>query len=291
MPVPRYVPLRQTMWKLLIESWRNAIEILILAICIYQVYRAFRATRGAQILVGLGIIIVVLTLVSQVANFTVISWLVTRAAALLAFALIVIFQPELRDALARLGSKRYFSYSSKRRLAFLERLADAVIALSKKRIGALFAIERGISLKKFLETGVPIDAQFSPELALTVFHPKTPLHDGGMILADDRVAGASCVFPITQREMHDRSTGLRHRAAIGLTEETDAVTVVVSEETGGISICLEGRIERNLTEKQFRDALAKIFLTGNSTYENASSEKLDGQGPVASAGGRDLVSD
>ena len=153
-------PLRTTMWIFIEENWRNGIEIFILALCIYQIYRAFRATRGAQILVGLGIIIVVLTLVSQVANFTVISWLVTRATALLAFALVVIFQPELRDSLARLGSKSFFSYSSKRRLAFLERLADAVIMLSKKRIGALFAIERGISLKKFLDTGVPIDAQF-----------------------------------------------------------------------------------------------------------------------------------
>jgi len=279
------------MWKFIEENWRNVIEICILAICIYQVYRAFRATRGAQILVGLGIIIVVLSLVSLVANFTVISWLVTRATALLAFALVVIFQPELRDALARLGSKSFFSYSSKRRLAFLERLADAVIQLSKKRIGALFAIERGISLKKFLDTGVTIDAQFSPELALTIFHPKTPLHDGGMILADDRVAGAACVFPVTQREMHDRSTGLRHRAAIGLAEETDAVTVVVSEETGGISICVEGRIERNLTEKQFRDSLAKIFLTGNASHENEPSEKLDRQTSVTPAGGRDLVSD
>lgn len=279
------------MWKFIEENWRNAIEIMILAVCIYQVYRAFRATRGARILVGVGIIIVVLTLVSQFANFTVISWLVTRATALLAFALVVIFQPELRDALARLGSKSFFSYSSKRRLAFLERLADAVIALSKRRIGALFAIERGISLKKFLDTGVVIDAQFTPELALTIFHPKTPLHDGGMILADDRVAGAACVFPVSQREMHDRSTGLRHRAAIGMAEETDAVTVVVSEETGGISICFEGKLERNLTEKQFRETLANIFLTGVATYEDESAEKLDRQDPLAPSGGRDLVSD
>ena len=283
--------MQAAMWIFIEENWRNGIEIIILAVCNYQIYRAFRATRGAQILVGLGIIIVVLTVVSQVANFTVISWLVTRATALLAFALVVIFQPELRDALARLGSKSFFSYSSKRRLAFLERLADAVIMLSKKRVGALFAIERGISLKKFLDTGVPIDAQFSPELALTVFHPKTPLHDGGMIIADDRIAGAACVFPVTQREMHDRSTGLRHRAAIGLAEETDAVTVVVSEETGGISICVEGRIERNLTEKQFRENLAKIFLTGNSDYENIPSEKLDRQASGTAAGGRNLVSD
>lgn len=273
------------------EHWREGVEILILATAIYQVYRAFRATRGAQILVGLGIIIVVLTLISQFANFTVISWLVTRAAPLLAVALVVIFQPELRDALARLGSRSFLTYNSKRRLAFIERLADTVVSLSKKRIGALFAIERGISLKKYLETGVELDARFSAELAHTVFHPKTPLHDGGMILADDRVAGAACVFPVSQREMQDRSIGLRHRAAIGLSDETDAVVVAVSEETGAISICVEGRFERGLTEKQFRDALARIFLTGQNPHEIETVEKLDGKASIPAGGGGDLVSD
>ncbi len=278
------------MWDFLRDYWRDGVEILILALCIYQIYRAFRATRGAQILVGLLIILVVLTLVSNIFELQVIVWLITRSAAVLAFALLVIFQPELRNALARLGSSRFFSFSSKRRLAFLERFADAVIALSKKRIGALFAIQRGISLKQHLESGVVLDAQFSPELAMAVFHPKAPLHDGGMIIADDRVAGAACVFPVTQREMHDRSTGLRHRAAIGLTEETDAVAVVVSEETGGISICIDGSLERNLTEKQFRDRLAEIFLSGKPSHEE-NDETLARENSVASSGDRDLVSD
>lgn len=279
------------MWNFLRDHWRDGIEILVLAVCIYQVYRAFRATRGAQVLVGLGIVLVVLTLVSQIFHFQVIGWLITRAAAVLAFALLVIFQPELRNALARLGSNRLFSFSSKRRLAFIERFADAVIALSKKRVGALFAIERGISLKQHLDSGVVLDAQFSPELAMAVFHPKAPLHDGGMIIADDRVAGAACVFPVTQREMHDRSTGLRHRAAIGLTEETDAVAVAVSEETGGISICIDGILQRNLTEKQFRERIAEIFLSGKPANETETPEKLDSEDSVTSSGDRDLVSD
>ena len=248
------------MWKFIQEHWRDGIEILLLAACIYQIYRAFRATRGAQILVGLGTILIVLTFVSTIFRFEVISWIIKSAATMLAFALIVIFQPELRNGLARLGSNRLFSFSSKRRLAFLERFADAVINLSKKRMGALFAIQRGISLKEHLDSGVMLDAQFSPELAMAVFHPKAPLHDGGMIIADDRVAGASCVFPVTEREMTDRSTGLRHRAAIGLTERTDAVAVVVSEETGGIAICENGVLQRNLTEKQFREKIPEIFL-------------------------------
>lgn len=278
------------MWKFLQDHWRDGIEILLLATCIYQIYRAFRATRGAQILVGLGTILVVLTLVSTLFKFEVIQWIITRAAAILAFALIVIFQPELRNGLARLGSNRLFSFSNKRRLAFVERFADAVINLSKKRIGALFAIQRGISLKDYLDSGVVLDAQFSPELAMTVFHPKAPLHDGGMIIADDRVAGAACVFPVTERQMQDRSTGLRHRAAIGLTERTDAVAVAVSEETGGISICENGVLQKNLTEKQFREKISEIFFSGKSTHETDPAKQLDRKGPQPPAGDSDLVS-
>jgi diadenylate cyclase len=278
------------MWKFLISHWRDGVEILLLAACIYQIYRTFRATRGAQILVGLITVLVFLTLVSALFKFEVIQWIITRAAAVLAFALIVIFQPELRNGLARLGSNRFFSFYSKRQLDFLERFADAVINLSKKRIGALFAIQRDISLKEQLDTGVMLDARFSPELAMAVFHPKAPLHDGGMIIAEDRVAGAACVFPVTEREMQDRSTGLRHRAAIGLTERSDAVAVVVSEETGGISICENGILVRNLTEKQFREKLAEIFFSATPTHEPEPLKQLDRKDPVAPSGDRDLVS-
>jgi diadenylate cyclase len=281
------------MWEFIADHWRDAIEILLLATCIYQIYRAFRATRGAQILVGLGTVLIVLTLLSTVFKFEVIQWIITRAAAVLALALIVIFQPELRTGLARLGSNRLFGLLGKRRHDFLERFADAVIHLSKKRIGALFAIQRDVSLKEQLDTGVVLDARFSPELAMAVFHPKAPLHDGGMIIAEDRVAGAACVFPVTEREMQDRSTGLRHRAAIGLTERTDAIAVVVSEETGGISICQNGVLQRNLTESQFREKIANLFFSGKGSHEAESEtlEKLDRKTPVAAAGDRDLVSD
>ncbi|MEI6175836.1 MAG: diadenylate cyclase CdaA [Verrucomicrobiota bacterium] len=279
------------MWTTFIqEPWRHGIEILLLATCIYQIYRTFRATRGAQILVGLGTLLVVLTLVSTAFKLEVIQWIITRAAAGIAFALIVIFQPELRTGLARLGSNRLFSLYSKRRHDFLERFADSVMNLSKKRIGALFAIQRDVSLKEQLDTGVALDASFSPELAMAVFFPKAPLHDGGMIIADDRVAGAACVFPVTEREMQDRSTGLRHRAAIGLTERTDAIAVVVSEETGAISISQNGGLQRNLTEKQFRERIAHIFFSGKLSNETESDEKLAGKGAITSSGDRDLVS-
>ncbi len=278
------------MWHFFNNPWHDGIEIVFLATCIYQIYRAFRATRAAQILVGLGTILVGLTLLATVFQFEVIKWIITHAAAVLAFALIVIFQPELRTGLARLGSNRLFSFYSSRRVDFLERFADAVIHLSKKRIGALFAIQRDVSLKEQLDTGVLLDARFSPELALAVFYPKAPLHDGGMIIADDRVAGAACVFPVTEREMQDRSTGLRHRAALGLTERTDAIAVVVSEETGGISICENGTLQRNLTEKQFRQKISDLFFTGKPSHEIQSVEPPDRQDPLTPAGDRNLVS-
>ncbi len=280
------------MWDFFINHWRDGIEILVLATCIYQIYRAIRATRGAQILVGLGTVLIVLAMASTVFKFEVIRWILTRAAAVLALALIIIFQPELRSGLAKLGSNRLFQLYGRRRIDFLERLGDAVLNLSKKRVGALFAIQREISLKEQLETGVILDAYFSPELAYSVFYPKSPLHDGGMIITDERVAGAACVFPVTEREVADRSTGLRHRAAIGLTERTDAVCVVVSEETGSISVSENGELQRNLSEEEFRAKLSSIFVTG-STHDpdNDPDKELDGKNPVSDSSDRDLVSD
>lgn len=256
------------------EHWRNAIEILILALCVYQIFRAFKSTRGARILVGLASILIFLTLISQLFSFQVIGWIITRAAAALALALIVIFQPELRNALAKLGSSRLFLFSTNRKLAFLETFTDAVITLSKKRIGALLAIERGISLRQYLDTGVKMDAIFSPELTLAVFHPKAPLHDGAMIIAQDRVAGAACVFPVSQKELGDRSIGLRHRAAIGVSEETDCVVVVVSEETGNISLCVDGEMIRASSPEDFRQRLETLFISTPAANDPLTDKEL-----------------
>jgi diadenylate cyclase len=278
-------------WEFISKHWRDGIEILILAIAIYQIFRAFRATRGARILVGLVVILVAITLLLRLFEFEVISWLVTRAAILLVFAVPIIFQPELRNALAKLGSSRLFSFSNKSQLDFLEIFEDSVVALSKKRIGALFAIERDIALKPYEETGVMLNADFSPELSMTVFFPKTPLHDGGMVISNKKVTAAACVFPVSQRELADRSIGLRHRAAIGVTEESDCVAVIVSEETGAISICMDGHLERNLGEEKFRARMAEIFLATDNNHEKGVSKEPDPQNRVAATGDRDLVSD
>ena len=273
------------------DNWPAAIEILILWIGLYQIYRAFRKTRGARILLGLVLLLMVLSLLSLLLDLKVIWWLLYKVLALMAFALIIIFQPELRNALARLGSSKLFMFSKTQKHEFLDTFADAVAQLSKKRIGALFAFERSISLKEHLETGVPLDAVLSPEFALTVFHPKTALHDGGMIISQNRVAAAGCVFPVSSRELADRSTGLRHRAAIGVTEESDCVAVVVSEETGQISICVDGKLERDLTEDEFRGRMEEIFLPEDNEHEEDTNKQLAGEASDTAGGDRDLVSD
>lgn len=273
------------------EHWSDGVEILILWIGLYQIYRAFKKTRGARILVGLVLLLMVLSLLSLVLELDVIWWLLYKVLALMAFGLIIIFQPELRNALARLGSSKLFMFSQTQKHEFLDTFAEAVGQLSKKRIGALFAFERAISLREHLETGVELDAVLSPEFALTVFHPKTALHDGGMIIAQNRVAGAGCVFPVSSRELSDRSTGLRHRAAIGVTEETDCVAVVVSEETGQISICVDGKLDRNLSDEDFRAKMESIFLPKEETHEEDTEEELAGEASDLGGGSGDLVSD
>lgn len=282
------------MWDFIQQNWRYGVEILILSIGIYQIYRAFKATRGARILVGLMVILLMLTALLQIFKFQVISFLVTRGLLVLLIALPVIFQPEIRTALARVGSSRWLDWllrNDRRQLDFLESLEQAVMSLSKKRIGALFAIERNISLKSQQDTGATLNADFSPELALSIFFPKSPLHDGAVIIADEKLVAAGCVLPVSQKELSDRSIGLRHRAAIGLTEETDAVCVVVSEETGGISLCSEGNIERNLKSEDFSERMEEIFLNKNNEDEKSVSEELGAEDDVADPGDGDLDAD
>ena len=218
-----------------LRGWRSLVEILLLWVAIYYGYLYFRGTRGAKVLTGLAIVFLTLTLISTLLNLVVIGWIVRSFSVFLAIALVVIFQPELRRGLAALGGHPIFSLTSERRETVHD-LAEAVTQLANKQFGALIAIERDTSIRVYEETGVIIDGEFSVELMLTIFHPKAALHDGGVIIRNGRIAAAACIFPVSQRETLDRSLGLRHRAGLGITEESDAVAVVVSEETGAISL-------------------------------------------------------
>ena len=272
--------------KFLSENWTSGVEILILAVVLYYIFLYLRGTHGARILIGLALVFLTLTLVSQLLNLIVIGWLLRSFSVFLAIALVVIFQPELRRALTQLGSHRFFTSVFEERET-IEEITDAVFELASKGFGALIAIEREISLKAFSETGVALDSAFSKELVLTIFQPKTVLHDGGLILRGDRIASAACIFPLTQREDLDRNLGLRHRAGLGLSEESDAVAIIVSEETGQVSICHSGLIERNLGLEKFRRRLSQLLL--DEKYERDHSEQLEGEARLPDPGDRPVV--
>ena len=261
----------QQILQLWLDKWRGLFEILLLSVGIYYGYLYFKGTRGAKVLTGLAIVFLTLTLISQLLNLTVIGWIVRSFSVFLAVALVVIFQPELRRGLAALGGHPIFSLTSEKRETVHD-IAEAVAQLANKQFGALIALERDTSIRIYEETGVELDACFSVELMLTLFHPKSALHDGGVILRNGRLAAAACIFPVSQRETLDRSLGLRHRAGLGITEESDAIAVVVSEETGGISICHRRRIERNFTPETFRKRIAELLLHGS--YEETDTKEL-----------------
>ena len=257
--------------QLWLDEWRGLVEILLLSVGIYYGYLYFRGTRGAKVLTGLAIVFLTLTLISTLLNLTVIGWIVRSFSVFLAVALVVIFQPELRRGLAELGGHPIFSLTSEKRETVHD-IAEAVSQLANKQFGALIAIERDTSIRVYEETGVELDSVFSIELLLTIFHPKSALHDGGVIMRNGRIAAAACIFPVSQRETLDRSLGLRHRAGLGITEESDAIAVIVSEETGGLSICHRRRIERNFTPETFRKRISELLL--HAPYEETDTEEL-----------------
>ena len=255
------------------EYWNAAIEILLLAVAIYYGYLYFRGTRGAKVLTGLAILFITLTLVSQILNLTVISWLLRSLTAFVAIALVVIFQPELRRALAELGSSQLFSSATQKKET-IDIITDAVFELSNRQIGALLAIERDTAIRSFAESGINIDCEMSEELLITIFFPKTPLHDGGVIIRNDRIIAAACIFPVSQREDLDRTLGLRHRAGLGVTEESDAIAIVVSEETGSVSICHRGKIEREFKPGQFEKRLSELLMRDSDQSDSNASNTL-----------------
>jgi diadenylate cyclase len=252
--------------------WTGAVEIVLLAVLLYYSYLYFRGTPGAKILVGLALVFISLTLASQLLDLHVIGWLLRSFSVFLAIALVVIFQPELRRALTELGSQHFFR-SALQKKESIDLLVDTVFDLARRQFGALIALERDISIRQFASTGVDLDAAFSKELVLTIFHPKTVLHDGGVIVQNDRIAAAACIFPLTAREDLDRSLGLRHRAGIGITEESDAIAILVSEETGHVSLCHRGILERNLNVDRFRRRLNQLLLL--EKYETDSPAQLE----------------
>ena len=233
------------------------VQIFILYLAIYAILKRARGSRFGQLLMGVGVLAALAAIFTLVFQFDVLGEIIRLVVIYLALSTVVIFQPEIRRILSAVGAFGYFERPSHGTDGAAEPwfIAKTILALAERKMGALIAFERGISLRSYEATGVPLDARFSPELAVSVFTPPMPLHDGGVIIRNGRISSAHCVFPVSNNPSLITG-GMRHRAAVGLSEETDAIIVVVSEESGAVSIAHNGHILRFAGDDR-KDALER----------------------------------
>jgi diadenylate cyclase len=235
---------------------------------IYEALKLIRGTRAMQMVIG-SVFVILLLYVSQTFPLPTVGWLIRNVLAYLVFAAIVLFQSDIRRALSHVGRAPFFRYfgRSEHIGEIIEEVITASVLLAKARVGAIVVFEREIGLRNYVESGIPIDATASYDLLTTIFQPNTPLHDGAVIISEDRIAAAACFLPLTVNPRLDRDLGARHRAAIGLSEECDAIAVVVSEERGEIALVRGGRITRGLSADDLRQQLQSLLLTRQSMAE------------------------
>lgn len=224
------------------NSIKPFLEIFILWIVFYRILVFFQGTRAFHVLKGIGYFILVF-LAAQFLKLEILNWLLERFFGISILALLIIFQQELRQGLARLGQQNLFAMglAEAEAIAVIEEMVSSVYRLSSQRIGCLMAMERDIKLKTYIESGILMDAKLSSELIQSIFNPQSPLHDGGVILRYDRIVAAACLFPLSENPNLNKIIGTRHRAALGITEQTDSIVVMVSEETGEISVASDGK--------------------------------------------------
>ena len=246
------------MWEqiqILRPGWSDLLEILVVAFLLYRILLVLQRTRARQILLGLVLLVVGYGL-ARLLDLVLITRLMEYLFQYGAIAALVVFQPELRAALARLGQSRMmrvFQRLEGSRVA--DEIVDAVERLARARVGAIIAVEQDVGLDEYAETGSPVQARVSAEMIATIFTPYSPLHDGAILISGDVIETAGAILPLTQSSVQDRSLGTRHRAALGLSEETDAVVIVVSEETARVSVAVGGRLERDVEPERLRQIL------------------------------------
>ncbi|HEY1262203.1 MAG TPA: diadenylate cyclase CdaA [Terriglobales bacterium] len=267
----------------------SVIDILLVAFVIYELLALIRGTRAAYMLVGVAAVVLAFYL-ARIGELTTLNWLLGTLLPYGVFAIIVVFQAEIRQALARLGRKLSFSRSG----GESDTYDDIVLAanlFSQNQTGALIVIEREIGLRTYVESGVALDARLSYDLLATIFRPSAPLHDGAVIVQKDRVAAAACFLPLSMNPVLSTQLGTRHRAGIGITEETDAIAVIVSEETGAISLAVAGTIERHLAVEQLRKRMGELLrrylppsaLPTPLTDDGELRERTEAENPLARA--------
>ena len=239
--------------------WQDMVDVILMSIIIYRLLLIIKGTKAAHMLIGLGLLLMA-SLLSRYFELYTVDWMIQSFWAQIVIAIIILFQPEIRRALAQMGEAQIFkNLTSAEELKSLDEIVRATVALANKKIGALIAIERDTSLKDFVEMGTPLDAKVTKEILLSIFHPTSPIHDGAVVIKGNRIVAAGCFLPITMGPDISKSLGTRHRAGLGLSEETDAVIVVVSEETGMVSMAIHGKFETHLDMGTLRDILTDLF--------------------------------
>jgi len=252
--------LSDILWVFTRLNWLSVIDILLVALIFYGLLRLMQGTQAVQLLRGVIIVVLLTIFLTSVLKLAAFSWLIRNSLSALLVAIPVIFQPELRRALERLGRAGFLANrqeSSSDRV--IEEICQACQRLSERHHGALIVLERETGLQEYIDTGIRVDGKVSAELLLTIFFPNTALHDGAVIIREDEVIAATCVLPLAGHTIPDHQLGLRHRAAVGVTEESDAVSIVVSEETGFISIAHNGRMVRRLDVKRLGKILQAFY--------------------------------
>lgn len=255
----------------------DVLDILLVAALFYRLLILVKGTRSAQMVVGL-LVVLGVGLVARYFDLLAVRWLFDTMKLVWPVVFVILFQPELRHALSQLGRTRYFrSFLRGEGFGVLGEVVRAAESLGQRRHGALIVMERNVGLRNFVETGTRVDAKVSAELLVTLFSPGSPLHDGAVILREDAIVAASCILPLSANPLTALSLGTRHRAAIGLSEETDAAVIVVSEQTGSISVAYRGVLRQHLDEGQLRSELSRIFRI-------RPQDEVDAPGGETSAG-------
>lgn len=252
-------------------SWLDLVDILIVAFLIYQLLQFIRGTHAVQMALG-ALVLVLLYWLSQLLHLETVNWLLRTFMPYLVFGIIVVFQSEIRKVLAQLGKTPLPGvFGSPRTEEVIDEVVLAGTTLAAQRTGAIVVIERDMGLRSYIETGIALDAYVTYDLLISIFNPGTPLHDGAVIIQGNRVAAAACFLPLTVNPQLSRELGSRHRAAIGVTEDTDALAVVVSEETGVISLVVGGRIRRELDGASLKSALLDVLEVEQAPTPAAAS--------------------
>ena len=258
----------------LLGSLADIVDILLVWYVIYKLINVIRGTRAVQLLKGIFVIVIV-KIISDSVGLNTLSWMMEQALTWGFLAIIIIFQPELRRALEQLGRGKFFSRSGVQEEEDQDNIIEAIVKatdyMAKRRIGALISIERETGMSDYIETGIQLNSKISSELLINTFIPNTPLHDGAVIIQKNSIAAAACYLPLSESPFISKELGTRHRAALGISEVTDSITIVVSEETGNISLTKNGELHRDLSMEIFTDLLTNELITKNKQKQTSSA--------------------